>query len=136
METRDSTIKKERGERRMKRKQKRYEPGFKIKVVKEYLNTEISQGELSKKYDVPEGTISDWKVKYEQEGEKVFKKKREKKKSIVVDRSKVPPVLAEELGLKEEEDDSEKVRELKEELAKERLKNQILEDLVKKKDQT
>jgi hypothetical protein len=43
-------------------------------------------------------------------------------------------VLAERLGLNDEdEEDSEKVRELKEELAQERLKNQILEDLVKKK---
>lgn len=120
----------------MKRRQKRYDPSFKIKVVKEYLNTEKSQEELSKKYDVPEGTISEWKIKYEKEGEKGIQKKRGKKRRVVVDRSKVPPVLAEELGLKEEEGDSEKVRELKEELAQERLKNQILEDLVKKKDQT
>jgi transposase-like protein len=118
----------------MKRRQKRYESGFKIKVVKEYLNSGISLKELSKKYDVPSGTVSDWKVKYEQEGEKSFQKKRGKKRSVVVDRSKVPPVLAEKLGLNDEdEEDSEKVRELKEELAQERLKNQILEDLVKKK---
>lgn len=38
----------------------KYETSIKIKVIKEYEKNNISQSELSKKYKIPQTTISNW----------------------------------------------------------------------------
>ena len=57
----------------------KYETSIKIKVIKEYEKNNISQSELSKKYKIPQTTISNWIKWYMDNGiEGVSKKLKNK----------------------------------------------------------
>ena len=57
----------------------KYETSIKIKVIKEYEKNNISQSELSKKYKIPQTTISNWIKWYMDNGiEGVSKKVKNK----------------------------------------------------------
>ena len=53
----------------------KYETSIKIKVIKEYEKNNISQSELSKKYKIPQTTISNWIKWYIDNGIKGVSKK-------------------------------------------------------------
>ena len=53
----------------------KYDISIKIKVIKEYEKNNISQSELSKKYKIPQTTISNWIKWYIDNGIKGVSKK-------------------------------------------------------------
>ncbi len=71
----------------MKRKKKEYSKELKIKVIKEYRETEMTLEGLSNKYAVPSTTISGWVGRYRINGEdeiiRVLGDKRTKKEKRI-----------------------------------------------------
>jgi len=59
-----------------KRQVKRYESGFKVKVVLEALKDEITLNELCAKYDVIPMTVREWKREFLENAEIVFDKEK------------------------------------------------------------
>jgi len=122
------------------KKQRSFSSEFKIKVVKEFLETDRSYRELGRKYDVSASAICEWVQEYRKYKERAFKATPGRKSSFISDESKIPVFLKEELGLdklKEKAEDLDEaqaeIERLKLELAESRLRIRLLEEMSKKK---
>ena len=118
-----------------------FSPEFKLKVVKEALDTPVSIAELAEKYNIDKTVIYRWVSKYRNSNfdDSVFNKKRGRKASFITDPSKIPPVLLKELGLDEVIDTNDpdklktQIEQAKLEIAQLKLENKILRELLGKK---
>ena len=84
------------------RKRKKYEPDFKLSVVKEYLSSDsLTQEDICNKYSISRSAFFKWVKKYEDSGydDNVFNSKKGRTKSIISDISKVPPFIYESAGI-------------------------------------
>jgi transposase-like protein len=80
----------------------KYSPDFKLQVVKEYLNSDMSLSDVANKNGIPSSyTIHKWVKIYEESGydDNVFSSKKGRPKSIISDISKVPPFIYESAGI-------------------------------------
>ncbi len=124
----------------MKReKGKNYEPEFKLRLAKEYLETEKTLEEIAQENGIDSKLLSKWTVKYREEGEGAFFK-GSRAGSFIRDPNKIPPVLYKELGLdKIRENPSElkgpftEKEKLLLEIAEYKLQVKILKEALKKK---
>jgi transposase-like protein len=115
-----------KGGKKMKGKTPRkYSTEFKLKLVKEYLETDKSYREMGIKYNMDFSVISDWVNKYKVYKDKAFKTNQRRRYSFIADESKIPAFLREELELDKKDEYGDAVKELKEEI--ERLKSKLVE---------
>ncbi|WP_075780150.1 MULTISPECIES: transposase [unclassified Marinitoga] len=73
------------------RKRKKYDPNFKLSVVKEYLSSDsLTQADICEKYSISFSAFTKWVKKYEDSGydDNVFNSKKGRTKSIISDISK------------------------------------------------
>lgn len=102
---------------------RRFSREFKIKIAKEYLETDKSYREMSTEYNISGSVIGRWVSLYEKYKEKAFENRIPgRKPSFIADKSKIPPALFEELGLDKIYDHPSDPAELEEENAKLRMK--------------
>lgn len=104
---------------------RRYSTEFKLKLVKEYLETDKSYREMGFKYNMDFSVISDWVNRYKVYKDKAFKTNQRRRYSFIADESKIPAFLREELELDKKDEYGDAVKELKEEI--ERLKSKLVE---------
>lgn len=84
------------------RRRKKYDPDFKLSVVKEYLsNDSLTQADICEKYSISSSAFVKWVKKYENSGydDNAFNSKKGRPKSIISDISKVPPFIYESAGI-------------------------------------
>jgi transposase-like protein len=122
-----------------KEKGKNYEPEFKLRLAKEYLETDKTLEEVAQENGISSKTLNNWTVKYREEGEGAFFK-GSRAGSFIRDPNKIPPVLYKELGLdKIRENPSElkgpftEKEKLLLEIAEYKLQVKILKEALKKK---
>ncbi len=122
-----------------KEKGKKYEPEFKLRLAKEYLETDKTLEEVAQENGISSKTLNNWTVKYREEGEGAFLK-GVRVGSFIRDPNKIPPVLYKELGLdKIRENPSElkgpftEKEKLLLEIAEYKLQVKILKEALKKK---
>jgi len=126
----DKINKEGKGGKKMKGKTpSRYSSEFKLKLVKEYLETDMSYREMGFKYDIDFSVISDWVNKYKVYKDKAFRTNQRRRYSFIADESKIPVFLKEELGLDKKDEYGDTIKELKEEI--ERLKSKLVEKDLK-----
>ena len=104
---------------------RRYSSEFKMKLVKEYMETDMSYREMGFKYDIDFSVISDWVNRYKVYKDKAFETKRRRRYSFIADESKIPAFLREELEMDKKDEYGDAVKELKEEI--ERLRSKLVE---------
>ena len=116
---------------------RRFSTEFKIKLVKEYLETNISYPKMGAKYNLDYSVIRNWVNKYKIHKEKAFDRKVGRKKSFIEDENKIPALLKEEIGLdkvnkKESEDEriQRRFEELKMSMVEKDLKIKLLEEKI------
>ena len=116
---------------------RRFSTEFKIKLVKEYLETNISYLKMAAKYNIDSAVIRNWVNKYKIHKEKAFDRKPGRKKSFIEDENKIPALLKEEIGLnkvnkKESEDEiiQRRFEELKMSMVEKDLKIKLLEEKI------
>jgi len=116
---------------------RRFSTEFKIKLVKEYLETNISYLKMAAKYNIDSAVIRNWVNKYKIHKEKAFDRKVGRKKSFIEDENKIPALLKEEIGLdkvnkKESEDEriQRRFEELKMSMVEKDLKIKLLEEKI------
>jgi len=121
---------------------KQYDPEFKLRLVKEFLETDRTLEEIAQENGITSKLLSKWTVKYREEGEAAFFK-GSRAGSFIRDPSKIPPVLYKELGLdKIRENPSElkgpftEKEKLLLEIAEYKLQVNILKEALKKKRET
>ena len=116
---------------------RRFSTEFKIKLVKEYLETNISYLKMAAKYNIDSAVIRNWVNKYKIHKEKAFDRKVGRKKSFIEDENKIPALLKEEIGLdkvKKKESEDERIQrrfeELKMSMVEKDLKIKLLEEKI------
>jgi len=118
---------------------KQYDPEFKLRLAKEFLETDKTLEEIAQENGITSRLLSKWTVKYREEGEDAFFK-GSRGGSFIRDPNKIPPVLYKELGLdKIRENPSElkgpftEKEKLLLEIAEYKLQVKILKEALKKK---
>jgi len=121
---------------------KRYDPEFKLRLAKEFVETDKTLEEIAQENGISSKTLNNWTVKYRKEGEAAFFKVS-RSGSFIRDPNKIPPVLYKELGLdKIRENPSElkgpftEKEKLLLEIAEYKLQVNILKEALKKKRET
>jgi transposase-like protein len=120
-------------------KGKYYDPEFKLRLAKEFVETDRTLEEIAQENGIDSKLLSKWTVKYRKEGEAAFFKGSQSG-SFIRDPNKIPPVLYKELGLdKIRENPSElkgsftEKEKLLLEIAEYKLQVKILKEALKKK---
>jgi len=69
-----------------------YDPGFKLNVVKEYLNGDKSRAQICEEYSISPSMFFKWLKKYKESGydDSVFNVEKGRPESIISDYSKIP----------------------------------------------
>ena len=121
---------------------KRYDPEFKLRLAKEFVETDKTLEEIAQENGISSKTLNNWTVKYRKEGEAAFFK-ASRSGSFIRDPNKIPPVLYKELGLdKIRENPSElkgsftEKEKLLLEIAEYKLQVKILKEALKKKERS
>ncbi len=117
---------------------RRFSTEFKIRLVKEYLETDISYLKMAAKYNIDYAVIRNWVCKYKVHKEAAFERKPGRRRSFIDNENNIPAVLKEEIGLdklnnKESEDEriQRRFEELKMDLAEKELKIKLLEEKIR-----
>ncbi len=118
---------------------RQYDPEFKLRLAKEFLETDKTLEEIAQENGITSRLLSKWTVKYREEGEDAFFK-GSRGGSFIRDPNKIPPVLYKELGLDKIRENPSDLKgpftekeKLLLEIAEYKLQVKILKEALKKK---
>ncbi|WP_103134316.1 transposase [Mesotoga sp. B105.6.4] len=119
---------------------KSYDPEFKLRLAKEFAETDKTLEEIAQENGISSKTLNNWTVKYRKEGEAAFFK-GSRGGSFIRDPNKIPPVLYKELGLDKIRENPSDLKgpftekeKLLLEIAEYKLQVKILQEALKKKE--